>query len=74
MKAEFADKEKAYKKEIDELKQKINESKVEAKQHGNELSFAFAMSQNEYPYLEDAQRVEVIKKDAQLKLLKERIQ
>jgi len=63
LKAEFADKEKEFKAEIDKLKGKIRECRDEAKEKAAELSMAFASSQNEYPNLEDSQRIQIIRKD-----------
>lgn len=55
--------EQAFKNEIDTLKLQIGEGRVELKESGAELSFAVGSTQSEYPHLDDAQRVQVIKKD-----------
>ena len=63
MKQEFAEKEKEFVREIDQLNSKIKRGRNEAKETGAELSIAYATTQNEYPNLDEAQRRHVSRKD-----------
>ena len=54
MKQEFAEKEKEFVREIDQLNSKIKRGRNEAKETGAELSIAYATTQNEYPNLDEA--------------------
>ena len=70
---QFRKKEAQYKSQIARLTQKISTASEMAREKQSELSFAYNSTMNEYGHLETSQRESVMKKDLQIKLLKDRI-
>ena len=73
MREQFRKKEIGFKNRIKQLNQSIALANENCREKATELSFAYATSHNEYAHLEKSQREKVMKKDLQIKLLKDRI-
>jgi len=63
MKAEFKTKEITFKQKISQLNLTITSANESCRERAQELSFAFASTNNEYAHLEKSQREQVMKKD-----------
>ena len=70
---QFKKKEISFKSQISRLSQKISQLNEKSREKQAELSFAYASTQNEYVHLARGDREQVMKKDLQIKLLKDRI-
>ena len=70
---QFKKKEAQYKQQIARLNTKISSANEMVREKQSELSFAYNSTMNEYGHLETSQREQVMKKDLQIKLLKDRI-
>ena len=74
MREDFKKKEIGWRKKIQQLSQTISQANDHSREVANDLSFAVAVTHTEYAHLETSQREGVLKKDLQIKLLKDRIQ
>ena len=73
LREQFKKKEATYKHRIQQLSAKINKANESCREKATELSSAYANTMSEYAHLETAQREQLMKKDLQIKLLKDRI-
>ena len=73
LREQFRKKEIGFKSRIKQLTKSIGTANDKSRQMQTELSFALATTHNEYAHLEKSQREQVMKKDLQIKLLKDRI-
>ena len=73
MREQFRKKEIAFKHRIKQLNKNIASANESCREKATELSFAYATTHNEYAHLEKSQREQIMKKDLQIKLLKDRI-
>ena len=73
MREAFRKKEIGFKNRIKSLTKSISSANDNCREKATELSFAFATTHNEYAHLEKSHREQIMKKDLQIKLLKDRI-
>ena len=74
LRLDFEQKEFKYKQKIEKLRSEISKANDQLKESSTELSFAFAnQEKNDYAHLEQSEREQVLRRDLQIKLLKDRI-